>query len=297
MTLDWRSDGADWPNRTASHFVEAGGVRFHVQILGAGPPLLLLHGTGGATHGWADLAPALSHQFTVLAPDLPGHGFSTPLPGLATLPAMAEVVAALCDRVEVAPRLLVGHSAGAAIAVRMTLDGRAAPAGIVALNGALLPFPGAAAELFPGLARLLFLNPLTPHLLAWQANLTDPGRFLARATGSRLPPQRTRLYGRLFRSPRHVAAALEMMANWDLAALRRDLPRLAVPLLLVAGSNDLAVPASTAREVARLVPKARVHVMSGLGHLAHEEAPDETAGIILDFAREVMPELAQDIPA
>lgn len=283
---DWNREGLDWPNREASRFVEAGGLRFHVQILGQGPALLMLHGTGAATHSWAGLAPELARDFTIIAPDLPGHGFSQPLKGLATLPGMGAAVAALCTRLDVQPALVVGHSAGAAIAVRMALDGLLTTSGIVSLNGALLPFPGAAAELFPGLARLLFLNPLTPRLFALQAAISgDAGRFLTRSTGSKLGPEQTRFYSRLFARPRHVSAALEMMANWDLNALKRDLGRLQPSLLLVAGSNDLAIPASTAMQVARLVPGARVEVMAGLGHLSHEEAPGPTARLIEDFAR------------
>jgi magnesium chelatase accessory protein len=283
---DWNREGRNWPNRDASRFVEAGGVRFHVQLLGAGPPVLLLHGTGAATHSWAGLAAELARNFTVIAPDLPGHGFSEPLKGLSTLPEMASAMAGLCARLEVRPALVVGHSAGAAIAVRMTLDQLLDPLGIVSLNGALLPFPGPAAELFPGIAKLLFLNPLTPRLFAFQASLSgDVGRFLTRSTGSRLPPEQTRHYSQLFACSRHVSAALEMMANWDLKSLKRDLARLDRPLFLVAGSNDLAVPPSTAREVAALVPCPRIEMMTGLGHLSHEEEPVLTARLIEDFAR------------
>src|SRR5206468_2126887 len=63
---------ADWPNRAASLAVEAGGLRWHVQRAGHGPVLLLLHGTGAATHTWRDLLPLLATDFTVVAPDLPG---------------------------------------------------------------------------------------------------------------------------------------------------------------------------------------------------------------------------------
>ena len=58
--LDWATDGADWPNREASRFVEAAGLRWHVQVMGAGPVLLLLHGTGASTHSWRDVMPKLA---------------------------------------------------------------------------------------------------------------------------------------------------------------------------------------------------------------------------------------------
>ena len=74
--LSWERDGRDWPNREASRFVEAGGLRWHVQQMGRGPVLLLLHGTGASTHSWRALLPLLAKSFTVVAPDLPGHGFT-----------------------------------------------------------------------------------------------------------------------------------------------------------------------------------------------------------------------------
>ncbi|MFN5717015.1 MAG: alpha/beta fold hydrolase, partial [Bradyrhizobium sp.] len=74
--LVWSRDGTDWPNRNASVFVEAAGIRWHVQRMGEGPSLLLIHGTGAATHSWRDMLPLLARHFSVVAPDLPGHGFT-----------------------------------------------------------------------------------------------------------------------------------------------------------------------------------------------------------------------------
>ena len=100
-------------------------MRWHVQVMGSGPPLLLLHGTGAATHSWRDLMPMLAQDFTVIAPDLPGHGFTeTPGGDGLSLRGMARELAALLGALGLQPALAVGHSAGAAIAIRMRLDGR-----------------------------------------------------------------------------------------------------------------------------------------------------------------------------
>ena len=99
--------------------------------------ILLLHGTGAATHSWAGLAPLLAEHFRVVAPDLPGHGFTDPLPaGRLSLPGMAGAIRDLLRTLDLSPDLVVGHSAGAAILVRLCLDGLA-PRLLVALNGAL----------------------------------------------------------------------------------------------------------------------------------------------------------------
>ncbi|PCD03621.1 alpha/beta hydrolase [Sphingomonas spermidinifaciens] len=283
MSLRWSVEGRDWPLREHSRFVTQGALRWHVQVLGDGPPLLLLHGTGAATHSWRDLAPLLAERYTVVAPDLPGHGFSAGRPpGGMTMAAMAKAIRGLLATLEVAPDAIVGHSAGAALGARMALDGIAEPQTIVGLGAALLPFPDLAAALFPTMARMLFVNPFAPHLFAGMARMQgETARFVVRATGSTIEPEGVALYERLLRDPDHVGAAIAMMAEWDLDALKRDLPRLAPPLRLIHGERDAAIPIATAREAAALVPDGRTTGLPGLGHLAHEERPGEVAALIL----------------
>ncbi|UVO50846.1 alpha/beta fold hydrolase [Sphingomonas sp. SUN019] len=286
MTPRWAVEGRDWPNRDASRFVDAGGLRWHVQVAGAGPVLLLLHGTGAATHSWRDLLPLLAPDFTVIAPDLPGHGFTSgrPIGGLS-MPAMARAVAALLVKLDMKSVAIVGHSAGAAIGIRMTLDGFVEPQKIIGLSAALLPFPGLAAKLFPALARALFVNPFAPHIMARIARTPgEVARFLPRSTGSRIDARGTELYARLLGNSSHVAGAITMMAEWDLEALRRDLPRLATPLLLAHGEADSAIAARYAAEAVALVQNGRAMLLPGLGHLAHEERPADVAAIIREEA-------------
>lgn len=283
--LEWHKDGKDWPQREASQFVEAGGLTWHVQRGGQGPVLLLLHGTGAATHSWRGLWPLLAPHFTLVAPDLPGHGF-TQTPRDLSLLGMANAVAALVDKLGIEPVGIVGHSAGAAVAVRMALDGRVQPQLIVGIGGALLPFPGPAAMLFPAIAKLLFLNPVVPQLFMLTAGF--PGelrRFLARSTGSEIDSAGALFYGRLFRSREHVSATLGMMAAWDLVALERDIPLLDTHLLLLHGEEDKAVPPAVAVDVVGRVARGEAVPLRKLGHLAHEEAPGAVADHLLAAAR------------
>lgn len=284
--LDWDRDGADWPNRDASRFVEAGGLRWHVQQAGQGPAVLLVHGTGAATHSWAGLLPLLAKTFRVVAPDLPGHGFtSAPSWSGHSLPAMAAALATLLERLDARPQIVVGHSAGAAILARMVLDARIAPRGLISLAGALLPLHGWAGLIFSPAARLLSFNPLVPRLFAWRARDEAAVRRLIDGTGSRLDAQQIACYARLVRCPQHVAGALAMMANWDLRPLARDLPRLAIPLVLVHGTRDRTLPPGEAGRVGALLPAARRIELDGLGHLAHEERPDLVADLVTECAR------------
>jgi len=282
--LVWERDGRDWPLREHSRFVDAAGVRWHLQRLGpAGAPrVLLLHGTGASTHSWRDVMPRIAQRAEVVALDLPGHAFSSAAPPDGrTLPGMAAAIATLLREIGFAPDLVAGHSAGAAIAIRMALDGAIAPHAIVSFNGALLPFGGLAGPLFRPAARLLAAHPLVPKLFAWRSRDRRVIDKLIGRTGSSLDERGLALYARLIASPAHAAGALGMMANWDLQALRDELPRLAPPLHLVVAEGDTTVPPAVGAQVKALVPGARLMRWSGCGHLAHEEAPERAATLLL----------------
>ena len=279
--LDFDRHAHDWPNRAASRIVEAPSILWHVQVTGNGPPLLLLHGTGASTHSWAGLLPLLAEHYTVIAPDLPGQGFTT-LTGRRdfSITGMSRALRALLDTLNLEPVIAIGHSAGAAIAARMSLDGQLNPQSIVSLNGAFVPFGGVVTRMFSPLAKLLTLNPIVPQIFARSAADRSSVERLLKSTGSVLPEASLALYQRLFASPPHVAATLNMMASWDLETLLRDLPRLKPPLLLVIGENDTTVSPEDAHLISRLVPCSRTVRLPALGHLAHEENPTRIAEVI-----------------
>jgi len=284
---DWAQDGKDWPNRETSRFVRAGDIRWHVQVMGQGPVCLLLHGTGAATHSWRDLMPILAQNFTVVAPDLPGHGFTDQPPAAGMkLPGMARGVTALLAQLGYTPVIAAGHSAGAAVLAEMCLQGGISPRALISLNGALLPLPfhGVAAPLMGPLARLLASNKLVPMLFAWQAADGKVIDRLLTGTGSVIDADGKKFYARLARRSFHAGAALTMMANWDLAPLQAALPKLTIKTLLIAGTNDKSIPHTDADKLQRLIPNAKIAKMQNLGHLAHEEQPAETARLILEFS-------------
>ena len=277
---DFATDGRDWPNREVSRFVEAAGLTFHVQTMGEGPDIVLLHGTGASTHSFRAMMPLLASDHRVTAFDLPGHGFTqTPAFTRLTLPSIASACGGLLDALELRPVALVGHSAGAAVALRMAMDGLVLPAAIVGFNASLNPFAGAVQPLFSGLAKLLFVNPLTPRFFAATASERRVRKLLG-DTGSKLDDEMVSLYRTLFRKAGHVSGALGMMAGWDLSPLQRDLPKLTADLTLVAASLDKMVPPATAARSVAKVPSGRVVRMAGLGHLAHEEDPPAAAKIV-----------------
>ena len=298
--LNWERDGIRWPHRQHSRFVQAAGLRWHVQqfesALSGAPTVLLLHGTGASTHSWRGLIPLLAPHFKLLSLDLPGHAFTDmPLGGSnslqMSLPGMAKAIGELLDTLGAKPALVVGHSAGVAIAVRMALDGNASPERILSINGALQPLGGLAGQVFLPVAKLMSALPFVPSLFSWQAAQPSVLQKLMDSTGSKLDAEGMALYGQLVSNPGHAAGALGMMANWDLPQLAIDLPRLKTPLSLMVGSNDQTVPP---RQAARLValwpaasaaPQPQLTTLPGLGHLAHEERPDLVASHILKLTR------------
>jgi len=233
--------------------------------------------------------PLAGADATVLAVDLAGHGCSDmPQGGTAspifTLPGMARAVGQLLSVMHLAPALMVGHSAGAAIALRMCLDGIASPRYVVSINGALAPLDGVAGQLFSPLAKVLARAPFVPELFAWRAGTPRVLDRLMDGTGSQLDAQGREYYRRLISSPGHAAGALGLMANWDLHGLWRDLPQLQTPVQFIVGSNDLIVPplvSTRAAGMLRCKPALPVTTLAGLGHLAHEERADLVAASLL----------------
>lgn len=294
--LNWERDGRDWPHREFSQFVDAGSSRWHVQKMGEGPVLLMLHGTGASTHSWRDIAPILMRHATVLMPDLPGHGFThTRTTQALSLPGMARAVGELLSALQLNPSMVMGHSAGAAVLARMCLDGRIQPKRLLSLNGALLPLHGLPAHIFSPLAKLFAVTSLVPRVVSWQAANPAMVERLVRSTGSHLDARGVELYQRLLRSPDHVGGVLNMMARWELEPLQRDLPKLTTPLTQIVGGNDVTVPPELAKRVQGLLPNAEIITLPGLGHLAHEEAPQRVVDAISGFMDTTTRELTGSI--
>lgn len=282
--LDWRRDGGDWPHRAHSRFVRADGIEWHLQVFGepaAQPSLLLLHGTGAASHSWAGLAPLLAERFAVLVPDLPGHGFtSTPFVSRMGPAGMAGALTGLLAAMDWRPAAIIGHSAGAAIAVWMAARACAPARAVIGLGPALTPLPGVAGAVAPAMAKALALNPAAPYALAgWGPYLAGP--ILAEAGGAALPTAAQ--YRRLLASPGHIRGVSQMLAQWDLTEMPATLAALDAPLLLAAGDQDRMTPPEQTRAAAAMAPRAEAVVLDGLGHLAHEAAPDRVAALCLDF--------------
>jgi magnesium chelatase accessory protein len=282
--LDWLQAGPIWPHATSSRFVEAAGLRWHVQTTGTGPLVLLLHGTGLGSYSWAPLIDRLADRFSFVAPDFPGHTFtSMPAPEGLTLDAMADGLRALLATLDLSPRLVVGHSAGAALGAKLILEGLPAR-GFVGINPAILLRPDPRSLPFwPALewtaTRPIFVDLATRYC-------ADRGRlaFAFNRAAPKLPPAMLDLHHRVLAQRDQHLAAFGMMARWDVRPVRRALSSFPVPALLFAGERDPWFPPQVVRALASEFPSAETIVIPGTGHLSHEEDPDLVASHLLGFA-------------
>ena len=282
-TMQWANYRSTWPHAQHSQFIQAGGIQWHVQIMGQGPVLLLLHGTGSGSFSWRGLMPLLSAHFQVIAPDLPGHAFTSRGPeGSLSMQGMSEGLRALLLQLNVTPSIIGGHSAGAAIAANMLLQQRAlSQTQLIGFNPAWLPLPGLTSLIFRPAAKLAAINPVS----AWAtAKLASKPAMIEKSivqTGSHLDAEGLALYQSVFSHSGHVHSVLNMMAAWQLDTLSKSLPQLQNKVSILVGMQDQTVPPSMAHEACKLMPQARVFEQHGLGHLAHEEDPAGTAQLIL----------------
>jgi magnesium chelatase accessory protein len=277
--------GAQWPNGHASRFVEAGGQRWHVQIMGRGPALLMVHGIGAATHTWHEFAPRLASRFTIIAPDLPGHGFTTaPRTDHLSLDGIAIALAALLEALKMAPVVGVGHGAGAAIAMRLALGEDSSLRALVGINASLTPPQHQLWTLLAPAARVGVRSPRMAELGRDLESGTLDSSLMS-TTGSRLSPEQAALYGVFLRSQRHMGAVMTVFEHWDAPRLQRDLDRLTIPVTLAVGLHDSWVPPHDADRIAMRLADARIVEVREGGHFAHEDAPDQLESIIVECAR------------
>ncbi|MEM9317621.1 MAG: alpha/beta fold hydrolase BchO [Pseudomonadota bacterium] len=272
-----------WPLAEASHSAAVSPYRWHVAMLGSGPDMIMLHGAGASAHSWGGLAPILGQSYRVIAPDLPGHGITRGRGMRAGLVDMTTDLLALLAAIGAQPSVLVGHSAGAALALSLAQRLAQPPRAIVVLSGALENFRGLAGVMFPIMARVLALNPFAAPFLARTAQSPGAVERVINGTGTSLPAEAMAPYRHLISDRRHVSGTLAMMASWSLDALTKELQGIDIPTLYLHGARDEAVRPAVAHRAAGAMPRAEIEILDQLGHLIHEEAPDQIAARIESF--------------
>jgi pimeloyl-ACP methyl ester carboxylesterase len=271
-------------------WMELDGARMRYLRAGSGPALILVHGLLGYSFSWRYTMPALAPYATVYAPDMMGAGFSDRPAGIDhSMRGTAQRLLRFVTGLGISSFDLLGTSHGGAVAMMAAaecLGGNAglhlrrlvlvAPVNPYSAHGRrLAPFFGGrlGAGLFRfGAERMSFLFPY----------------FHARLYADRrsIPPGTLEGYKAPLAKPGLFEHALSIVRTWahDLRELEATLPKLAsVPTLLMWGSNDSAVYASSAARLAKYFPNSRTIIFPGIGHLPYEECPEESNRALIEF--------------
>jgi pimeloyl-ACP methyl ester carboxylesterase len=248
-----------------------------------GPPLVLVHGLGGSATNWAELAPLLARDYRLLIPDLPGHGGSEPLAAVSGMQPYADRVAALMEHEGMSPAPIVGHSLGGLVVLRLALRRPQLVSAVVLAASAGL-----------SVGNVWGRNLLTAFTVIRPGRLA--GRY--RSLVSRSELLRRLVFG--FVSVADPASLSESAVEGFLAGQvlhtdtgsawralladdpRTELERVAQPVLVLWGADDLQLPLDDAFEYARRL-RAPLRIVAGCGHLLIGERPESCADAIRSF--------------
>jgi pimeloyl-ACP methyl ester carboxylesterase len=267
-----------------------GGVRTRYFVGGEGPPLVVVHGLGGAAVNFTLLAPLLARRHRVLIPDLPGHGKTEPLERADDLTTYADHVAALAELEGMFPAPLVGYSMGGVIALRLAVSRPKSVTGLALVAAAGIVSVSRRAEIW-----LAVTGAIRPA----QVMTRFRGTFARRPRLRWLP---FGLWGAVdppALAPEGVLGFLEGPSQHTDVGMagrallkddpRPDLDHVRCPVLLLWGSRDRLVPLVDGFEYARRL-RAPIRTLPAAGHLLVGEQPQACAEILegfLDRVREV----------
>jgi 2-succinyl-6-hydroxy-2,4-cyclohexadiene-1-carboxylate synthase len=263
-----------------------GALTLAVAELGAGPPLLVLHGFTGCAESMLPVARPLAAVARVLLPDLPGHGRTgrgsgrSPT-GACTMPATVDALVAVLDACGIGRADVLGYSMGGRVALHLAVA-RSDRVGRVVTIGASPGLDDPAARRArvvadEALAARLRSAGIAAFVDEWEAQPLFAGQAaLPAAERAAIRAQR------LAADPEGLACSLEGMGTGAMAPLGAALGALTVPCLFVAGADDTKF-AAVAEELAALVPDGRVALVAGAGHAAHVEAPAAVVELVRAF--------------
>jgi pimeloyl-ACP methyl ester carboxylesterase len=271
-------------------WMDLDGARMRYLRAGSGPALILLHGLLGYSFSWRYTIPALAPFATVYAPDMLGAGFSDRPAGLDySMRATAKRILRFIARLGISSFDLLGTSHGGAVAMMAAAEcqGTNSVSGLrrLLLAEPVNPYSGHGQRLAPlaggrfgsilfrfGVMRMRFLYPY------WHARMyADPRKIPADALKGYLAP---------LAKPGLLDRVLSILRTWkrDLRELEAILPRMGdVETLLLWGSEDRIVYASSAQPLRKYFSNSELIVFPGIGHLPYEECPDEFNRALIEF--------------
>jgi pimeloyl-ACP methyl ester carboxylesterase len=234
-----------------------------------GQALLLVHDAGSNAHAWHYQYEHLGQRHSPIAPDLPGHGRSSGVEGLASIEDYAEFVVAFIDALHLDSVVVAGHSMGGAIAMQMAL---------------LHPQRVKALVLIAAAARFEIPK---ERIETWRA--VTMGRTPQPFDNDGCSPKTVAHKPEIIREGWAEQVRTDPRVRWsDLVACSRfdcrdRLGRLDKPALILAGADDTITPVSAAESLRGLIPGASLEIVPDAGHYLTTERPDVVNGAIEKF--------------
>ncbi|NLG50034.1 MAG: alpha/beta hydrolase [Chloroflexi bacterium] len=273
-----------------SRFRQVGGIQVHYKMMGQGEPVMvLLHGFGASTYSWREVMEPLSRMGTVIAFDRPAFGLTQrPMPGEwegaspYSVEAQADLTVGLLDELGVKKAVLVGHSAGGAVATAVALRYPERVQGLVLVAPAVQSQVGLPRWVGPLLAsrQLRWFGPLLMRSISqWGERMLttawyDPSAITEQVRASYRKPLRCENWDR---------ALWELVVARGPLDLSAQMSEIQAPILLITGDNDRVVETEETLRLAEALPNAQLQVIANCGHLPQEERPQEFVGAVFPF--------------
>jgi len=241
---------------------------------GQGSPVLLLHGVGGSHEMWLPIVPDLARSHRVIAADHRGHGASDKPRGSYAISLFCLDWLALMDALKVDRAHLVGLSMGGAIAMRLAVEHPERVSSLVLVDTWAFPHPEFLALLRRRLERLA-LGDLAAYADEAIPQVYSPAFIAAN------PEAMAQYRGRVAKlNSDSVRAAVDACITHDMRGRQAEIK---APTLVVVGSEDCLTPPYHSEYLARTIPRARLVVIQGSGHIPHLERPREFLKVVGDF--------------
>jgi 3-oxoadipate enol-lactonase len=262
--------------------------RFGYEAAGAAdlPPLVFLHGIGGAARAWRRQLDAFGDRYHAIAWDMPGYGGSAPLPSVS-IAALAGALKDFLVKVGAAKPILVGHSIGGMIVQQLLVhDPIIAEYVVLAQTSPAFGRPD-------GDWQKEFLDARLGPLDRGETMASLAPRVVADLIGDDADPTGIELACACMMSVPEASyrAAMTSMLGFD---LRKALGQICVPTLVIAGTRDKNAPAPMVKKMASFIPNATYVELEGVGHLAALEQPAEFNAVLDDFLRMASPASGPD---
>jgi pimeloyl-ACP methyl ester carboxylesterase len=271
-----------------SWFTIIDGVRIHYQEAGddKAPPMILIHGFISSNLVWNEVfLPLAKAGFRVIAPDLPGYGYSDkPRDGEYTIAAQARAVLGLMDHLGIEKATIVGASYGGAVAAMLALDCPERVARLV-LVGAVSS-DEVKKKLLLRLASLPIIGDIaTPLFLGSRWILRKRTEEVYRRLGFPLDERKLEARHHLLETSNTHHAMIRTVRRWSANRITRDAHLIRQPTMLVWGDEDNHIPISNAYKLRDAIPNSRLVVFRRCGHLPPTEYPERFVEIVAEFCK------------